>query len=137
MAAFRGRIVRPLSIDEFTELADKLAEQVPPRLVEGLNGGIIVSEGARRRPDDPPGVYILGEYITDPYLGRMIVLYYGSFRRLFGAAGRAELEEELWTTIKHELRHHIEGLAGADELEREDAAELARLWKEWRGDDGR
>lgn len=136
MAGFRGRIVRPLSIDEFTELADKLAEQIPPRLVEGLNGGIIVSEEAHRRPGDPPGVYILGEYITDPYLGRMIVLYYGSFRRLFGTAGRAEFENELWTTIKHELRHHLEELAGSDELEREDAAELARLWKEWRDGEG-
>lgn len=116
-----------MDIERFSALADRLADRLPPSVVAGLSGGIVIEERAHRRPDDPEGVYILGEYIQDPWLGPRVVLYYGSFLRLF--AGRPEdvWEQELWDTIRHELRHHVEGRAGLRDLEIEDAVELERI----------
>lgn len=119
-----------MNIDAFTRLADRLLSRVPPALIEGLNGGIQIAEEAMQRPDDPPDVYILGEYVTDDYLGCFIVLYYGSFAALFDDA--ATIESELWTTLLHEIRHHVEARAGIGDLDREDMAEWWRLWQEAR-----
>lgn len=112
-------------------MANRLAGRIPPEFLTELNGGINVLEQAEHRDPDLPDVYILGEYIEDPYgLGRLIVLYYGSFRALFADSPREVWEEELWETMVHELRHHIESLAGVDDLEVEDMRELAefRRW---------
>ncbi len=115
-----------MSYAEFEALTGEMLDTVPPALLEGLNGGIMVKRGARRRRGDPPGVYLLGEYVTDPFLGCFIILYYGSFLRVFGA-DRAAWEEELWTTLKHEIRHHAEARAGIRDLEREDLKQLEEL----------
>lgn len=119
-----------MHIDAFTRLADRLLSQVPPALLAGLNGGIQIDEEAVHRPGDPPDVYILGEYVTDDYLGCFIVLYYGSFAALFD--DRESIEIELWTTLLHEIRHHVEARAGIGDLDREDLAEWRRLWQEAR-----
>lgn len=121
-----------MDIDRFTELADSLSAGLPERLLEGLSGGIVIEERAMRRRDDPPGVYILGEYIADPWLGPRVVLYYGSFLQLFGGEAEAVWAEELWTTIKHELRHHIEGQAGLRDLDLEDLLELEQMRRDER-----
>lgn len=93
-------------------------------LFEELNGGVCLLEEAKRDPaareDD---LYILGEYCEGP-LGRSIVLYYGSFARLFGRLGPLQLRRELRKTVRHEFRHHIEALAGEDALDREDEAQF-------------
>lgn len=116
-----------MEIDRFTELADEMVGWLPERLLEGLNGGFVIQEEARRRDDDPPGVYILGEYITDEYLGCYVVLYYGSFARLFEHEPESVWQDELWTTIKHEIRHHMERQAGVSDLDIEDLLELERM----------
>lgn len=77
-------------------------------------------------------MYILGEYITDPWLGPRIALYYGSFVELFTGEPEPVWEEELWTTIKHELRHHVEAQAGLADLDLEDLLELERMRREER-----
>lgn len=120
-----------MDFDAFADLAERLADEIPEALFEGLNGGLLIEKKTRRRSDDPPGVYLLGEYITEEYLGPLIVIYYGSFRRLLGGRPEAAWEAELRETILHELRHHLEGRAGMRDLEREDVEELARLWREW------
>lgn len=120
-----------LTLDEFEEMANRLIDDIPPRLFEGLNGGIIISEDAPQDQPDLPDVYTLGEYFDDPYgLGCYIVLYYGSFQKLFADSPKSLWEEELWETIVHELRHHVEGRAGVDDLDEEDALQLEefRLW---------
>lgn len=116
-----------MDIDRFTQLADQLMDRIPPPVLEGLNGGIAVQPQARRNPTDPAGVYILGEYITDPHLGCYVVLYYGSFLKLFEGEPERVWEEELFETIKHELFHHLEVRAGEDSLDVEDAEELQRM----------
>lgn len=126
--------VRFMTFDHFVKLADEMVDEIPEELLDELNGGISIEEGERRNEDDPEGVYILGEYIIDEYLGASIVLYYGSFIRLFGDDD-ATIEAELWETIRHEVRHHIEERAGMDDLNREDVEELARMWEESRSEE--
>ncbi len=120
-----------MDIETFTALAERLADDIPEPLLAGLDGGIAIKEGARRRAGDPPGVYLMGEYVTDELLGSFILIYYGSFRRVLGDAPEAVWEQELWETLRHEVRHHLEARAGLDDLDREDAEELRRLWREW------
>jgi hypothetical protein len=119
-----------VSFPTFCRWVESMLERLPPRWLEELHGGVQVERQACRRPEDPPGVYRLGEYLTDPYLGRMIRIYYGSFRQVMGGEPREVVRRELWETLLHELRHHLEDLAGVDLLDREDQEELARLWHE-------
>jgi hypothetical protein len=119
-----------MDIDRFTAVADRLMGQVPPPILEGLNGGVTIRRRAMRRPDDPPGIYILGEYVTDEFLGCYVVLYYGSFRALFADEPDESWEREIWDTIRHELRHHVEGRAGVVDLDLEDEADLERFQEE-------
>lgn len=121
-----------MDIDRFSALADALAERLPEPLLAGLTGGIVIEERPRRHPGDPEGVYVLGEYIRDAWLGPRIVLYYGSFQRLFGAEPESVWEQQLWDTIRHELRHHVEDQAGLKDLDVEDQIELERMREESR-----
>lgn len=115
-----------MEIERFTELADRLMERVPAPLLEGLNGGVAIRRRAMRRNADPAGVYILGEYVTD-LLGCYIVIYWGSFAELFAGEPDDIWEQELWETIRHELRHHVENRAGVTDLDWEDEADLERF----------
>ncbi len=116
------------TLEEFREVCNSLAEKIPPRLLEELNGGIVILEDVKRDPQHPPSTYVLGEYIVEsPGIGRLIVLYYGSFKRLYAGRTPGEIREEIWKTLKHELRHHLEDLAGVDDLAREDLKYLESL----------
>lgn len=115
----------------FCRWAEAMVDRIPTRFLDGLTGGIQVDRAPRRHPDDPPGVYLLGEYVVDPYLGRMIVLYYGSFQRVFRGERASVVRRELWETILHELRHFLEDRAGIDELGAEDRRELEQLWADY------
>lgn len=110
-----------LDLNAFTRLAGAIADELPSRLLRDLNGGISILPGKKK-----DGKYFLmGEYIEDPILGRSIFIYYGSFREVLGDAPQGEWEEELRETIVHELRHHVESLAGVDDLSVEEEEELA------------
>ncbi|MCR4419162.1 MAG: metallopeptidase family protein [Clostridia bacterium] len=111
-----------LSLREFTSLADRVVDELPAALVRELNGGFVVEPGEKRDGD----LVVLGEYIWDDWLGRRVVLYYGSFVALLGRAPRGAWERELRATVRHELRHHVEALAGLDDLAREDLEWLAK-----------
>lgn len=58
-------------------------------------------------------------------MGRGIIIYYGSFARLLGNLNETELKEEMRKTLRHEFRHHMEGLAGERGLEKEDEKDLS------------
>ncbi|MEW6425098.1 MAG: metallopeptidase family protein [Bacillota bacterium] len=119
-----------MNIDRFLKLADKMVEKIPAEFLRGLNGGIVVVEEAR--PDrEIDGVYILGEYVEDPSgLGCFIVIYHGSFAALFKGEPGHVWEQELRATIFHEIQHHLEALAGVDDLGKEDAR-ILQEFKRW------
>ena len=120
-----------LTIDQVNDLLDDMAEEFPEVLFRDLNGGVNLLEEAKPDPEFPPGeMYILGEYCND-MLGLYVNLYYGSFAAL---AEKEEWdqdtwEDELWTTLSHELTHHMENLSGLHALDDRDAEELAQ-WRE-------
>lgn len=122
-----------ITIDRFSTLLDDLAAALPAPVFDRLNLGIGVVEHAKpdRRAARDAQVYILGEYRVHPVMGRGIVLYYGSFKRVYGHLGEAALRGEMDRVLKHELTHHLEHLAGSRELEHEDA----RLFERWRRED--
>ena len=116
-----------LTIDQVNDLLDEMAEAFPPELFDGLNGGVNLLEEAKPDPDFPDGeMYILGEYCDD-VLGQYINLYYGSFAALAKREDwdRETWEDELYTTLSHELTHHMEGRGGLHALDDRDAEELA------------
>ncbi|QIA28274.1 hypothetical protein DYI95_007770 [Thermaerobacter sp. PB12/4term] len=122
----------PVDFETFTAWAEEIVGRLPPRLLQELEGGVQIDPEARRIPSDPPGVYLLGEYITEPYLGRFIRIYYGSFERVLAGEPAGVWYAELEETILHELQHHVEGLAGVDWLGLEDLRQLQQLWEEAR-----
>ena len=85
-----------ISIDRFEEILGELAEELPAEFYTGLNGGILIEDRHPLHPADRNGdLYIMGEYRNDPSTGRCIVLYYGSFRRVFRHLDEDELRTEM------------------------------------------
>lgn len=105
-----------ISYEECGEMLDEIADQLPCELYRELNGGIILDRGFRIHPCAVDNdLYILGVYIRDN-LGKRIVLYYGSFIRVFKDKTKDEYFEHLKKTLRHEVLHHNEYLAGCKEL---------------------
>lgn len=115
-----------LSIDEVNEILDDDYEQIPMELFAWLNGGVVLLEDALPDPEAGEDVYVMGEYCCDE-MGRYIKIYYGSFAALLADEPRKVWEEELWITLRHELTHHMEGLAGERSLERKDSEQLEQF----------
>ena len=114
-----------ISIDRFEEILGELAEELPAEFYTGLNGGILIEDRQPLHPADRNGdLYIMGEYRNDPSTGRCIVLYYGSFRRVFRHLSEDELRAEMRKVLRHEFRHHVEGRAGVRDLEEWDADQI-------------
>ena len=112
-----------LTIDQCYDILDRLVEEYPSELLDSLNGGILLLEVALPDPEAGEDVFIMGEYCWDE-LGRYIVLYYGSFVELLSEEDEGVWEDELRITLRHELTHHVEGLAGERSLEHKDSAQL-------------
>ena len=127
-------------IPTYEQMGDWLEEIVgefPDAFFEELDGGIQLEEAALPDPDFPPGeMYIMGEYCHD-MLGRYIVLYYGSFAALAEREdwGQETWEDELYTTLSHELTHHMESRGGLHALDDRDAEELAAWRQEYESGD--
>ena len=110
-----------LTLREFQDVTQALVERLPEYLSTNLNGGITVQP--QLCSDTRTDRVTLGEYIEDPVMGRSIVLYYGSFRDLFRNDSLSVWSREIEETVLHELRHHVEALAGLDDLSREEEME--------------
>ena len=110
-----------IPFDQFGDMADRLTEELPEEFFEGLSGGVIINPQVKfhgeSRPSDP--LYILGEYCRDN-TGRYILLYYGSFQRVYWDLTDSVLEQKLRSVIRHEFRHHLEFRAFVRDLEHED-----------------
>lgn len=114
----------------FEARANRLYAEVPDQFLEGIDG----LEVSRRTEPHPtlPDIYTLGECVTEQYpsefggagdVRSIVVLYYGSFLALSRLDEEFDWEAELYETLTHEVRHHLESLATEDELEEIDFAE--------------
>lgn len=108
-----------MTYSEFQQTISQMLDEIPEEFLRELQG-VHVFEETKAEPD-LRGVYRLGEYLDpgprqmlggNPGLGRHIALYYGSFVALARGKPNYDWEAELWDTLTHELRHHVESLAG-------------------------
>lgn len=109
-----------MRISVFRKSVERLLETLPPQLLSKLNGGISVFAAKKTDGD----CLIMGEYIEDPALGSLVALYWGSFAEALEGASPEEWTEEIEETVLHELRHHVESLAGVDYLGEEEEREF-------------
>ncbi len=118
-----------MDLKTFERLAHEAFDEVPEEFRDGIDGLTI----SREAPAHPtlPDVYTLGHCVTEDHLSEygspettrsVIVLYWGSFRALADLDPDFDWEEELWETLTHEIRHHLESLARDDALEHVDYA---------------
>ncbi|HEX6135145.1 MAG TPA: hypothetical protein VFZ24_14345 [Longimicrobiales bacterium] len=112
-----------MTFAQFEERAWQEWERIPAEYRSGVDG-LRVERTALPHPS-LPGVYTLGECITEDYPSEfggpdttrsVVVLYYGSFFRLSRQEEDFDWEVELWETLTHELQHHLESLAADDSL---------------------
>jgi predicted Zn-dependent protease with MMP-like domain len=118
-----------VKLKQFERRAREAFAEIPDEFKEGIDG-LTVSREAPAHPT-LPGVFTLGHCVTEEHLSEygspettrsVIVLYWGSFRELATRDPEFDWEEELWETLTHEVRHHLESLAGDDALEDVDHA---------------
>ena len=116
-----------ISFEEFGQMLDEVAEEMPPEIFVNLNGGINLIPDILPHPEGGDGgLFILGQYHHGGLLGRYISIYYGSFMQLYGNSSRQFLKRELDRVLRHEFLHHLESMAGEKDLEVQDAIRLAR-----------
>ncbi len=96
-----------------------MVDEIPAEFMKGLQA-VLALEEEHPEPEFED-VWRMGEYLDigpDAFLGgsegigRHVVLYWGSFRRIAEADPDFDWEDEIWETLTHELRHHVESLAG-------------------------
>lgn len=111
-----------MTIDEAQVILEKLVNELPEEIFKELNGGVLllpkkkISSEARNND-----LYVMGEYVVSPSMGRLVKIYYGSFVALYGEdASESTWRKRLRKTLHHELTHHLENLAGEKDLEIED-----------------
>jgi hypothetical protein len=114
---------------DFERRARKAFEEIPEHFKQGIDG-LDVSRESVPHPT-LPDVFTLGLCVTDEHFSdysgpettrSAIVLYWGSFKGLAELDEEFDWDEEIWETLTHELRHHLESLAREDALEDVDVA---------------
>jgi hypothetical protein len=113
-----------MDFDTFESRAHAMWAEIPDTYKEGIDG-IVVKRDPEEHPEYPE-YYTMGMCFTEPYpsgyMGpdttrSILAVYWGSFRKVAERGEGFDWEEELWETITHELRHHLEFLAEDDALE--------------------
>ena len=128
-----------ISTEAYKAIISDLMDELPEAFFRGLTGGVILSE-ALVIPDYAKGsdLYTLGQYQVC-YGVRQIVMFKGSFDRLFPNADVPEARGILRDVLRHEFRHHIEFLGGihnSSSLEAEDARQKRTYLARHEGTDG-
>ncbi len=111
----------------FQALVAEMVEEIPEAYLRDLQGVHVLEQAM---PEEGyVDVWRLGEYL-DPGperffgggegLGRHVALYYGSFVEVADGDPEFDWEAEAWETLTHELRHHVESLAGDGRLIEQD-----------------
>ena len=107
------------------------AEQIPDKFYDELNGGVIISPELKYSPyAREQDLIIAGEYQYSSQTGCRIVIYYGSMERLYGYLDEEHLRVRIREVLRHELKHHVERLAGEHSLEDWDKAQLRHYLRE-------
>ena len=118
-----------MEFEAFEAAARAAYQEIPDAFKEGV-GGLVVTREALAHPEHPD-VFTLGHCLTEDHPSdygspdttrSVIALYWGSFRQLARRDPSFDWDEELWETLPHELRHHLESLADEDALEAMDYA---------------
>jgi hypothetical protein len=118
-----------MNFEDFERRARQVFAEIPEHFKQGIDG-LEVSREAVPHPT-LPDIYTLGVCHTEEHLSSyggpettrsIIVLHWGSFRGLADLDPDFDWEGEIWETLTHELRHHLESLAGDDALEDVDYA---------------
>jgi hypothetical protein len=129
-----------MNFEEFESEAHRMWAEIPAEYKEGIDG-LVVKREVQVHPEHDD-YYTLGMCFTEPYPSSymgpdstrsILALYHGSFVRVADGDPGFPWEEELWETITHELRHHLEFLAEDDELEALDYA-LEQSFRRDRGE---
>ena len=125
-----------IDTESFEAIVSELLDELPEEFFRELSGGVLVSEDAPR-PDYAVSddIYVFGEYRTSG-LGRQVVIFKGSYDRVFPNAGPEFLRKDLRRVIRHEFRHHLEflsGIHGSKSLEAEDDRQKAEYLKRHKG----
>lgn len=107
----------------FEKAAEAAWDAVPDEYKVGIDG-LVVSREAQHHPD-LPDIYTLGMCDTEAYpsdwvgpetMRSVVILYYGSFVALSRKDPDFDWEAEIHETVEHEIKHHLESLAGEDDL---------------------
>ena len=118
-----------LTYDEFEQMVREELSLLPDYARDHLSGGVLIDPSAYLQParvaDD---LYILGTYNTGGYMGSQIVLYYGSFMAVMGAASRDTVRSQIRETLRHEFLHHLETRAGEKTLVEEDRDRMIKYF---------
>ncbi len=116
-----------ISIEEYRSIISELLDELPAEFFRELSGGVIVSEATvipdYARSED---LYTMGQYQICSGI-RQIVMFKGSFDRVYPRADMAEARERLRAILRHEFRHHLEYLGGihnSSSLEAEDRRKI-------------
>ncbi len=107
----------------FEKAAEAAWDAVPDEYKHGIDG-LVVSREALPHPELPE-IYTLGMCDTEAYpsewvgpdtMRSVVILYYGSFAALARKDPDFDWEAEIHETVEHEIKHHLESLAGQDQL---------------------
>jgi hypothetical protein len=108
-----------VELDAFRHLVDRLAAEIPAEYLAGI-AAIDVSRRAVPHPVHAD-VYTLGECVpihsTSGEIVSRVVLYHGSFTALAQLDAGFDWGAEARETLLHEVRHHLEWQADAEDLE--------------------
>lgn len=108
------------SIDEFTIWADEACEKLPEIFFKELSLGVVVSEDLKISPDAiDDDLFVLGQYEVSN-MGKAIYIFYGSFMKMYSDRSDEFIKDMIYSVLKHEFTHHMEGLANFRDLEVED-----------------
>ena len=115
------------SIEEVHIMLNEISEEIPIEFFGKLNEGIVLLPQHKNHPESKHDnkLYIMGEYRRS-ITGRNIVIYYGSFEKVYSEISQTSLRQKLKDTLLHEFTHHLESLAGEKGLEIKDAQSMAK-----------
>ncbi len=119
-----------MKFEEFEAEAHRMWSEIPAEYKKGIDGLVVKREAKAHAEHED--YFTMGMCFTEPYPGgyggpesnrSILALYYGSFAAVAEDDPDFPWEEELWETITHELRHHLEFLVEDETLEKVDYAQ--------------